>query len=67
MIKYLTLLNFSLITNDKVFNTVELYFDGLINKSEAIRRLRYAEPNFQICFRTKKALELLHFERSEMV
>lgn len=55
------------VANDKVFNTVELYFDGLINKLEAIRRLRYAEPNFQICFRTKKALELLHFERSEMV
>lgn len=27
--------------NDKVFNTVELYFDNLIDKKEAIRRLRY--------------------------
>lgn len=30
--------------NDKVFNTVELYFDNLIDKKEAIRRLRYEKP-----------------------
>lgn len=55
------------VANDKVFNTVELYFDGLINKTEAINRLRYEKPNLQICFRTEKALEYLHFERSERV
>lgn len=55
------------VANDKVFNTVELFFDGLINKTEAINRLRYEEPNLQICFRTGKALELLHFEGSERV
>ena len=34
------------VANDKVFNTVELFFDGLIDKTEAINRLRYekAEP-----------------------
>lgn len=37
------------VTNDKVFNTVELYFDNLIDKKEAIRRLRYEKPNLQIC------------------
>lgn len=55
------------VANDKVFNTVELFFDGLINKAEAINRLHYEKPNLQICFRTEKALEILHFERSEMV
>lgn len=55
------------VVNDKVFNTVELFFDGLINKTEAINRLRYEKPNLQICFRTEKALNLLHFERSEVV
>lgn len=55
------------VANDKVFNTVELFFDGLINKTEAINRLRYEKPNLQICFRTEKALELLHFEGSERV
>lgn len=51
--------------NDKVFNTVELYFDGLIDKVEAIKRLRFEKPNVQICFRTEQALAYLHFEGSE--
>lgn len=55
------------VANDKVFNTVELFFDGLIDKTEAINRLRYEKPNLQICFRTEKALSLLHFEGSEMI
>lgn len=44
------------VANDKVFNTVELFFDGLIGRTEAINRLRYEKPNLQICFRTEKAL-----------
>ena len=55
------------VANDKVFNTVELFFDGLIDKNEAINRLRYEKPNLQICFRTEKTLKMLHFERSESV
>lgn len=55
------------VANDKVFNTVELFFDGLIDKAETINRLRYEKPNLQICFRTEKALEQLHFEGSEKV
>ena len=55
------------VANDKIFNTVELFFDGLIDKTEAIDRLRYEKPNLQICFRTEKALSLLHFEGSEMI
>ena len=55
------------VANDKVFNTVELFFDGLIDKREAIKRLRYEKPNQQICFRTEKALSLLHFEGSEQI
>ena len=41
------------------------FFDGLIDKTEAINRLRYEKPNLQICFRTEKSLSLLHFEGSE--
>ena len=56
------------VANDKVFNTIELYFDNLINKGEAIRRLRYEKPNLQICFRTQYALdEYLHYEGSEQI
>ena len=53
------------VANDKVFNTVELFFDGLIDKKEAINRLRYEEPNLQVCLRSEKAIEGLVFERSE--
>ena len=56
------------VANDKVFNTVELYFDNLIDKSEAIHRLRYEKPNLQICFRTPIALErYLRYEGSEQL
>ncbi len=55
------------VADDKVFNTVELFFDGLIDKKEAINRLRYEKPNLQICFRTEAALSLLHFEGSEKI
>lgn len=55
------------VANDRVFNTVELYFDHLIDKEEAIRRLRFEKPNLQVCFRTEEALSYLRFERSEEV
>ena len=55
------------VANDKVFNTVELYFDGLIDKREAIRRLSYEKPNLQVCLRTDRALECLKFEGSELL
>jgi hypothetical protein len=54
------------VANDKVFNTVELFYDGLIDKTEAIKRLRYEKPNFQIAFRSQRVItNYLHFERSE--
>ena len=55
------------IANDKVFNTVELYFDHLIDEEEAIKRLRYEKPNIQYCFRTEGALSVLHYEGSEIL
>lgn len=54
------------VANDKVFNTVELYFENLIDKTEAIKRLRFEHPNHQMCFRTQKAMdECLQFVGSE--
>lgn len=55
------------VANDRVFNTVELFFDGLIDKQEAIKRLRFEKPNLQLCFRTARALALLTFEGSETI
>ena len=39
-------------------------FDHLIDKKEAINRLRYEKPNMQICFRTEDALKKLHFRHA---
>ncbi len=53
------------VANDRVFDTVELYFEGIISKRDAIGRLAFEKPNFQICLRTQKAIdEYLVFERS---
>ena len=54
------------VANDKVFNTIELFFDGLIDKTEAIKRLRYEKPNQQYCFRNQEAIDgYLKFVTSE--
>ena len=51
------------IANDKVFNTVELYFQNLIDKETALSRLKYEKPNNQICFINQKVQDaVLHFE-----
>ena len=55
------------IANDKVFNTVELYFENLIDKTEAIKRLRYEKPNMQIALRTDAALTCLKYMGCEKI
>lgn len=56
------------VANDRVFNTIELLVDGLIDKTAAINRLRYEKPNLQVCFRTERALAgYLSFEGSREV
>ena len=53
------------IANDKVFNTVEFYFTGLIDKSTALQRLKFEQPNNQICFINQQVLDtVLKFESS---
>jgi hypothetical protein len=42
------------VANDKVFDVIELYFDNLIDKAEAIKRLRYEKPNLQYCFKNQQ-------------
>lgn len=50
------------IANDKVFNTIDLYFSGMISKEEALGRLMYEKPNHQLCILNEKMLDLhLHF------
>lgn len=45
------------IANDRVFETVDLYIEGVLNREEALGRLAFVKPNDQICLRTQKALD----------
>ncbi len=45
------------IADDKVFNTLDLYFDGLISKLEALDRLKYEKPNHQLCILNQAVIE----------
>ena len=40
-----------------MFNTVELYLDRLISKEEALGRLKYYKPNFQICIVNQEVID----------
>ena len=56
------------VANDKVFNTLELFFDGLISEEEALGRLKFEKPNHQICIRRQDLMDrLLTFQSSEEV
>jgi len=50
------------VANDKVFDTLQLYFDGLIGAEEAIGRLKYNKPNLQYCIKSQNLInKFLHF------
>lgn len=54
------------VANDRIFNTIELLLENLIDKKEALGRLIYEENNFQICFRNQELIEKhLNFQKSE--
>ncbi len=56
------------VANDKVFNTIELYFDRLIDKSEALKRLKFEKPNHQICILNQEIVDrYLVFESAQEV
>ncbi len=56
------------IANDRVFNTIELYGQGLINETEALRRLQYEKPNNQICILNQQVIDqYLHFLESRTI
>ena len=44
------------VANDKVFDTCELYFRGLISKETAIERLKFTSPNLQLCFKNNRVI-----------
>ena len=56
------------IADDKVFNTIDLYFSGNISKTEALERLAFIHPNHQICITSQKVIsKSLHFIEAEEI
>ena len=55
------------VANDKVFDTLEAFFDGFATKAQTIERLRIEVPNLQMCFRAVAALQTLKFVGSEQI
>ncbi len=56
------------VADDRVFDTLQLYFDRLIGADEAIGRLRYNKPNFQYCFKKQSLIDgYLRFTGAEEV
>ncbi|HIZ32753.1 MAG TPA: DUF3990 domain-containing protein [Candidatus Bacteroides merdigallinarum] len=56
------------IANDRVFNTIDLYFAGLIAKEEALGRLAFEYPNHQLCILNQNVINRhLHFSDVEKI
>ncbi|MEY8488754.1 DUF3990 domain-containing protein [uncultured Parabacteroides sp.] len=47
------------IADDKVFNTIDLYFAGVLNKEDTLSRLMYEKPNHQICILNQEIVSFL--------
>ena len=52
------------VANDRVYTTISLYEDELLDKTETLARLKTFVLTDQVLFHTDKALQFLHFVRS---
>lgn len=56
------------IANDKVFNTIDLYFSGAMSREDALGRLAFEHPNHQLCILNQDVIiRHLHFVRAEEI
>lgn len=53
------------VADDQVFDTVDLYLQGIYSREQALGQLSFKRPNFQICIANQQLLEQhLHFVES---
>lgn len=45
------------IADDQVFDTVDLYLQGLYTREQALDQLRWRQPNHQLCITSQKVLD----------
>lgn len=56
------------IANDKVFNTIDLYFSGTMSRDDALGRLAFIHPNHQLCITSQEVItKHLHFVGAEKI
>jgi hypothetical protein len=53
------------VADDKVQNRIEFYLKGKIPKTDFLRELKYHEQTHQICFCTRKSLQMLELTDDE--
>lgn len=49
------------VADDRTMETVQLYIADILTAEEAVKRLKYNQPNNQISFHTERALKHLKF------
>lgn len=53
------------IANDRIFATIDAYFSGYMSKEMALDKLRFEQPNAQICILSQDVLQrILKFKES---
>jgi hypothetical protein len=45
------------IADDRVFDTVDLYLQGVYSRDQALDQLRWKEPNLQVCVASQEVLD----------
>lgn len=56
------------IADDKVIQTLDRYFNGEINETEALGLLKYEKPNIQYCVRSQEMIDkCLSFKESKQL
>lgn len=56
------------IADDKVFNTIDLYFAGAMSREDALGRLSFEHPNHQLCILNQDVINHhLHFIGAEEI
>ena len=59
---------FGPIADDKIYDSLNLYFSGFINEFETINKIKFNKPNMKICIRNNRTInDLLIFKNSEEI
>jgi len=56
------------LANDRIYDSLNLFFSGLISEKQTIEKIKIYKPTMQICIRNNEAIEkLLKFESAEAI